>query len=178
MNQKKYVTVFGSSLPRPGDEEYENGYLLGRLLALNNINVCSGGFQGIMDAVSKGASENGAEAVGVTIDLYNAVPSGYLTRRIECHTLFERLKNLVDTGDAYIILQGGTGTLLEMALIWEYMNKGMIIPKPVACHGKLWEGIVGAMEKQIQKEKRQTGLVKCFAGINECATFIIRSLSD
>jgi uncharacterized protein (TIGR00725 family) len=74
---KKFVTVFGSSIPRPGDEEYENAYRLGKLLAEKNLNVCSGGFHGIMDAVSKGAFENGAETVGVTLDIYNALPSKF-----------------------------------------------------------------------------------------------------
>ncbi|MCP5062634.1 MAG: LOG family protein, partial [Ignavibacteriae bacterium] len=46
--------------------------MIGKLLAQNNFNVCSGGFQGIMDAVSKGAKEYGSEAIGITVDLFNA----------------------------------------------------------------------------------------------------------
>ncbi|MCB9247843.1 MAG: hypothetical protein H6613_04515 [Ignavibacteriales bacterium] len=53
----KTVTVFGSSMPKPGEEEYENAYLIGKLLAQKGFNVCTGGAQGIMDAVSKGAVE-------------------------------------------------------------------------------------------------------------------------
>ena len=173
--KKKFVTVFGSSVPQPGDAEYEYAYQLGKKLAQNNINVCSGGFQGIMDAVSKGAREGGAEAVGVTLDIYNVHASKFLSQEIKCHTLFDRLKNLIEIGDAYIVLQGGTGTLLELALVWEYMNKNMIQTKPFACHSSLWKGIVELMEKQITKEKRRTGLIKCFTDIDECADYIISS---
>ncbi|MCL4547502.1 MAG: LOG family protein [Bacteroidetes bacterium] len=173
--KKKFVTVFGSSVPQPGDAEYEYAYQLGKKLAQNNINVCSGGFQGIMDAVSKGAREGGAEAVGVTFDIYNVHASKFLSQEIKCHTLFDRLKNLIEIGDAYIVLQGGTGTLLELALVWEYMNKNMIQTKPFACHSSLWKGIVELMEKQITKEKRRTGLIKCFTDIDECADYIISS---
>ncbi len=173
--KKKFVTVFGSSVPQPGDAEYEYAYQLGKKLAQNNINVCSGGFQGIMDAVSKGAREGGAEAVGVTLDIYNVHASKFLSQEIKCHTLFDRLKNLIEIGDAYIVLQGGTGTLLELALVWEYMNKNMIQTKPFACHSSFWKGIVELMEKQITKEKRRTGLIKCFTEIDECADYIISS---
>lgn len=174
--KKKFVTVFGSSVPQPGDAEYEYAYQLGKKLAQNNINVCSGGFQGIMDAVSKGARECDAEAVGVTLDIYNVHASKYLSREIVCNTLFDRLKSLIEIGDAYVVLQGGTGTLLELALVWEYMNKNMIQTKPFACHSSLWKGIVELMEKQITKEKRRTGLIKCFTEIDECADYIISSL--
>ena len=176
MEKKKFVTVFGSSLPRPGESEYETAYLLGKKLAGNNINVCTGGFQGIMDAVSNGAASCGGEVVGVTLNIYNAVPSKYLTKEIQCGNLFDRLKNLVEIGDAYIVLQGGTGTLLELALIWEYMNKGMIPEKPVASHSSMWTDIVGIMEKQIARERRKTGLIKCFDEIEECAEFILKNI--
>ena len=177
MKMKKFVTIFGSSIPKPGDDQYQAAYNLGRKLAQNNINVCTGGFQGIMDAASKGASENGAEAIGVTLDIYHAAPSKYLTKQIVTHSLFERLKILIETGDAFVVLQGGTGTLLELALVWEYMNKGMIPQKPFACHGILWNEISSIMENQILTEKRKTGLLQYFEDIDECAAFIINSLN-
>jgi uncharacterized protein (TIGR00730 family) len=177
-NEKKIVTVFGSSIPKPGDSEYETAFLLGKLLAKENINVCTGGFQGIMDAVSKGASENGAEAVGITLDIYHARPSKYLTKQIVAHTLFERLTKLVETGDAYIVLQGGTGTLLELSLVWEYMNKGMMEEKPIACHSKIWAEITAAMEGQIITEKRKSNLIKCYDKIEDCTNYIIEKLKE
>ncbi|MBA4407261.1 DNA-binding protein [bacterium] len=178
MPAKKFVTVFGSSMPRPGEVEYETAFRLGKKLAEKSINVCSGGFQGIMDAVSKGAVESGAEAIGVTLDIYNVAASKHLTTQIQTHSLFERLTKLVEIGDAFIVLQGGTGTLLELSLVWEYMNKGMIPLKPIACHSSLWNDITSVMEKQIEREKRKTGLVKCFQNIDECAEFIIANLTQ
>lgn len=173
---KKCVTVFGSSIPKHGDSEYEIAFKLGSLFGLAGLNVCTGGYQGIMDAVSKGCKENGGEAIGVTLDIYNAIPSKYLSEELKCNTLFERLKNLVEYGDAYVVLQGGTGTLVELAIVWEYMNKNMLEEKPFACYSVLWNEIVPVMEKQIAKEKRKTGLVKCFNNIEECGEFIIKSL--
>lgn len=173
---RKTVTVFGSSIPRPGDAEYESASRLGNLLAKGGLNVCSGGFQGIMDAVSKGASESGTDAIGVTVNIFNAQPSKYLTREIRCNTLMERLSKLVELGDAYIILNGGTGTLLELSLVWESINKGLINEKPCAAVGSMWKNIISLMEGQIERERRKTGLIKGFEDVDECAAYIINSL--
>ena len=48
---KKTITVFGSSLPIEEDEQFIFAESLGKELAKNNFNVCSGGFGGIMNAV-------------------------------------------------------------------------------------------------------------------------------
>ncbi len=172
----KTVTILGSSRPRQGEEEYTTAYTLGKRLGLAGLNVCSGGFQGIMDAVSKGASETNVEAIGVTVKIYHAAPSQYLTKKIQTNSLFERLTKLIDLGDAYIVLQGGTGTLLELSLVWEYMNKNLLSPKPFACHGNMWHDIAKIMEKQIQLEQRRTNLIKPFINIDKCADYIISSL--
>lgn len=173
---QKFVTVFGSSVPCMGDEEYETAYQLGKKLSESGLNVCTGGFLGIMEAVSKGAVENGAQAVGVTLDIYNVTPNKYLTKEIKTDSLARRLNHLIEIGDAYVVLQGGTGTLVELALVWEYINKRMLQRKPFACHGSMWTKIVELMEVQIAKEKRQTGLILPFDDIDKIAEFIIDSL--
>jgi uncharacterized protein (TIGR00730 family) len=169
---KKTITVFGSSQPKEGEEEFETAYKLGALLAENNFDVCTGGFQGIMNAVSKGSVEKGGEATGITVDLWNSLPSKYLTREIKCTTLFERISKLVELGDAYIILQGGTGTLLELAVVWEMMNKRMLNVKPIACYSSIWKQIVNAMDKQLEHENRPAKFVQTFDSIEEIVNYI------
>ena len=169
---RKTITVFGSSQPKEGQEEFETAYKLGALLAENNFNVCTGGFQGIMNAVSKGAVEKGGEATGITVDLWNAEPSKYLTREIKCTTLFERISKLVELGDGYVVLQGGTGTLLELAVVWEMMNKRMLDAKPVACFSSIWKEIVSAMDKQLEHENRPAKFVQTFDSIEEIVDFM------
>ena len=173
---KKTITVFGSSLPAEGDEEFETALQLGRLLAQKNFNVCTGGYRGIMTAVSKGATETGGEAIGVTVDLWNVKPNKYLTKEIKCDSLFERISKLIETGDAYVILQGGTGTLLELSVVWELMNKNLLKRKPVVCYSQMWKEIVLIMERQIEKENRQTGLIKPCENINAMVDYLCESL--
>ena len=173
---KKTITVFGSSIPKQDEPEYETAFQLGTELAKRGFNVYTGGYQGIMDAVSKGAFENGAEAIGVTVDLWGAVPSKYLTKEIKCETLFERITKLVETGEGYVILQGGTGTLLELSIVWELMNKNLLITKPAACYSKMWQNIVEVMENQITKESRKTGLIKPCNTVEEIVEYLDKQL--
>ena len=170
------ITIFGSAVPKPGEKEYEDAYQLGKFLASNGFNVCSGGYQGIMDAVSKGATEQGAEAIGITVDLWGSTPSKYLTKNIKCETLFERISKLIEYGDGFVILKGGTGTLLELAAVWEMINKNLLRKKPVACYSKMWKDIVNIMDVQLESEKRETGIIKCFENYFEIINFLIEKI--
>lgn len=172
----KYITIFGSSLPEPGDTQYTAAYETGYLLAKGGYGVCTGGNRGIMEAASKGAVDAGGSALGITVSMFNA-SNDYLTEKINCSTLFERIEMLMNNGEAYIILQGGTGTLLELAAVWEYMNKGLMPRKPVAAHSPLWHSVVGTLEEQIQFEKREGNLVKCFSSHREMAEWVLSALN-
>jgi len=169
----KTVTVFGSSKPKPGDEEYDTAFKLGKILAQNGFNVCTGGYQGIMDAVSKGASEAGAKPIGVTVDTFSSKPSKYLHQEIKCASLFERIQKLVELGDAYIVLRGGTGTLVELSIVWEMFNKNLMPEKPIACHGEMWKNLVKTIDERMKFEKRNYGFIFIADTIEECAEYII-----
>lgn len=173
---KKIITLFGSSLPVDGDGEFLFAYELGRELAKNNFNICTGGYRGVMHAASKGATEAGGEAIGVTVDLWGVSPSEFLTKEIKCNSLPERIEKLIETGDGFVILQGGTGTLLELAFVWEMTNKKLMVKKPVVCHSKMWKKIVGIMEKQIKKENRETGLIKPLDSVDEIISYFNKQL--
>jgi uncharacterized protein (TIGR00725 family) len=175
---KKTITIFGSSKPKEGEDEYNLAYELGRLLGVRNFNVCTGGYYGIMEAVSKGAVEEGSDATGVTVKNWELKGNAFLTIEIKCSSLFERLNKLIETGDAYIILQGGTGTLLELAAVWELANKGAMNHKPIACHSSIWQGIISIMNIQMQKEGRSTELVRTFENPEEIITYILEHLGN
>lgn len=172
----KVITIFGSSFPKEGEEQYNTAYELGAKLAQNNYEICTGGFYGIMEAASKGALENGSEVYGVTVDIWGPKPNRYITKEIRCKNVFERIEKLMHLGDAFVILQGGTGTLLELAAVWEYINKELSEGKPVVCHSQMWKEIVAVMDKQMVYENRQPGLVKCFDTVDEIVNYIIESI--
>jgi len=173
---QKTITVFGSSIPRHGEEHYAAAEKLGELLALKGFNVCNGGNLGIMEAVSRGAVRNGRKAIGVTLEYAGFVQNKYLTEEIQCTSLFERITKLIEYGDGYVILQGGTGTLLELSAVWELMNKDMLPVKPIVCHSSMWKEIVSVMNDQLRKENRLTDLVACFNNVEDIVEYLAEIL--
>lgn len=168
----KTITIFGSTVPNVEDAQYKLAYQLGALLVQNGFNICTGGYKGIMEAASKGAFDNGGLVYGVTVDLWNSEPNPYITIEVREEKLFERIEKLLELGDAYIILQGGTGTLLEFAAVWEYANKNLQQPKQIICHSQMWKEIVEVMNKQMKLENRGTDLIKCFDKVEEIVDFL------
>ena len=175
---KKIITIFGSSKPINDEEQYLTAYNLGKKLALNGFDICTGGFNGIMEAASKGAVEGGGEAIGVIVNLWGGKTNRYVTKEIICNTLFERINKLIDLGDGFVVLQGGTGTLLELAAVWEYCNKGLMNIKPIACHSVIWKSIISEMNKQMKLEGRSVEMVKTFNMIDEIVEYLKENLSS
>jgi len=141
---KKVITIFGSGKSIEEDDEYRASFELGRKLASSGFTIANGGYGGTMEAVAKGAREAGGDAIGVTCRAFG--PGGaneYVTREIKTDTLDERLLRLIELGDGYVVLAGSTGTLLELAQVWEFKNKGFLkADKPVILLGKFWEPVV------------------------------------
>jgi len=173
---QKTITIFGSSIPQHGDEQYTAAEKLGELLALRGFNVCSGGNLGVMEAVSKGAVRNNANAIGITLDSVGFTSNKYLTEEIICTSLFDRITKLIQYGDGYVVLQGGTGTLLELAAVWELMNKDLLTVKPIACHSSMWKEVVSVLNDQLRKENRMTDLVKCFNSVEDMVDYLSEKL--
>lgn len=119
----KTITIFGSSLPVEGSAAYADAQRLGRLLAKAGHAVCNGGYAGLMEASARGAREAGGHTIGVTCTIWPRAANPYIVEEVHTHSFPQRLMTLVERGDAYVVLPGGTGTLAELALCWEIMNK-------------------------------------------------------
>ena len=136
------VTVFGSSRPREGDADYEEARALGRALGENGFSVCSGGYNGVMAAVSRGAKEAGAKTYGVTADFFSVKVNPWIDEEIRVRTWEERLFKLVSMAQGYVACKGGTGTLVELAVVWEMLNKSVMSGKPFAVLGNFWVPVI------------------------------------
>lgn len=169
---KKTVTIFGSSLPTPESTLYKDAFYIAKNLAIKGFNLCTGGYQGIMDAVSKAAFLEGKEAIGVTLKNRTWNKSTYLTTNIETTTLFERVEKLIEIGDAYIFLPGGTGTALELFSVLELMNKEFIPIKPAVAFGEDWKEIIQRMEVIMKTENRKIGLIKSVNNIKDLIIYL------
>lgn len=142
MKTGKIVTVFGSGLPKPGDAHYAEARMLGGELARRGFVVCTGGYGGVMEAVSRGAKEAGGRTIGVTAAVFTTRANRWVDKEVRVKEWRDRLFELVDRPDGYVVCRGGTGTLVELALVWEMMNKGVMQLKPIVALGRFWAPVV------------------------------------
>ncbi len=144
------ITVFGSSRVRPGDLGYAEARHLGELLGERGWTLCNGGHEGTMEAASRGAKERGGQTIGVTISLYDdGNRNRWLDQEIVAETLFARLEQLVTRGDAYVVLRGGIGTLLELALVWNLVQSPEYAQKPIIVVGESWDQVMVALREAL-----------------------------
>lgn len=108
----------------PVKELYDFTYRLGYTIAVRGHTLWSGGRDGVMDIVSKGAHEGGGEIVGVLPwDKENSLsrPSDYIQNVVYTGLDFTmRSCVLVNNADLVIAVGGGAGTATEIFAAYSY----------------------------------------------------------
>lgn len=156
-HDKRIVTVFGSSRPHEGDSDYEEARALGKALVQRGFAVCSGGYGGVMEAVSRGAKEAGGKVYGVTAEFFARKANPWVDVEVHKKSWEDRLFELIRIGDAYVACKGGTGTLVELAVVWEMLNKSVISAKPCVVLGEFWQPILDRVREVEQGPQAAVG---------------------
>jgi uncharacterized protein (TIGR00730 family) len=184
------VTVFGSSQPRPGSVAYERARTLGRLLARTGFDVVNGGYSGTMQAVSQGATELGGKAVGITCALFDGQrPGGNAYLTLEHHTpdLLARLRQLVAHGQAFAVLGGGVGTLLELLLVWNLSAistpigvrpAGIEPNKPCILVGTHWRRVLADLGRETEITPKHIDLLHIVDTPEEAVELLVTHFLD
>ncbi len=143
MTKRPLISIYGSSQPREEDALYQEALELGRLLARAGYDVMTGGYDGTMGAVSRGARESGGKVIGVTLSLFSSdQPNSWLHEERRAESFPDRLRDLTELADAYVVLRGGIGTLTEFAYTWGLMQTGAMPRKPFIVLGAPWQRLV------------------------------------
>lgn len=142
------VAVFGSSQTRPGTPGWFDGEHVGRSLARAGHTVATGGYGGTMEAVSRGASQEGGHVVGVTADAlfpHRGGANRYVDEVRDHLTIASRIRDLVDTSAGVIALPGSIGTATELLVAWNrlFIDSLRAMPKwPLTAVGQPWDVVI------------------------------------
>jgi len=138
------VTVFGSSMARPGDFAYDKAEAIGREIAKAHFTLVTGGGPGVMEAACKGAFEAGGQTVGLNIALLNEQRANpYATIPLHFHYFFVRKVMLVKYATGFVLLPGGFGTLDELFETVTLIQTHKIRPFPMILVGhEYWKGLL------------------------------------
>ncbi len=180
LQRQKTVTVFGSAKPTEGNPVYEEARQLGRELARAGFRLCNGGYEGIMEASARGAKSEGGQTIGITTKAFGCGANSWIDQEFCEETHASRLGKLIELGDAYVVLSGGTGTLVELATVWEYRNKRLISEKPIVVIGDFWRSFIEQMKEMMRWEGGEppTRYVRPVENVGQCMRILKEQLRE
>jgi len=141
------VTIFGSARAQPGTWVYDEVKRLAGELAAMNCDVVTGGGPGLMQAANEGAQERAAadrvQSVGIRVELpFEQEVNPFVQEAFEHQTFFTRLHHFVLLSDAYVVVPGGIGTVLEAMLVWQLLQVRHLHDTPIVFAGTMWAELV------------------------------------
>jgi uncharacterized protein (TIGR00730 family) len=184
MKKELIISVFGSSRPRENGVDYAVARTLGRGLAERGFSVCTGGYAGVMEAVSRGAKEAGGKTYGVTAESFSAAKANqWIDVEVRVKTWQERLFEIIRLADGWVACKGGTGTLAELAVTWEMINKSVMAAKPFVALGEFWQPILKCVREAETSEENLAAetnaqIVHTAATPEEAVEFLAQSFKD
>jgi uncharacterized protein (TIGR00730 family) len=145
--QNYRVTIFGSARLKPGTTAYDGVKQLAAELTKMGCDIISGGGPGIMQAANEGALSVDPKAlhrsVGIRVDLpFEQELNPFVGLAYEHRTFFSRLHHFMIASDAFVVVPGGLGTLLELSLAWQLLQVRKLYNTPLILVGKMWADLV------------------------------------
>lgn len=139
------VAIFGSARALPGSFVYNEVKRSAAALAEMGCDIVTGGGPGLMQAANEGAASIGKpdRSTGIRIDLpFEQDVNPYVEQMFQHKTFFSRLQHFVLTADAFVVVPGGIGTVLEMLMIWQLLQVKHVEKVPLILVGEMWEKFV------------------------------------
>jgi uncharacterized protein (TIGR00730 family) len=141
------VTLFGSARIKKNDALYNSVRDLAASLSTIGCDIITGGGPGLMEAANEGEklgdSTNKTRSFGLSIELpYEEVPSPFIEKLYKHKTFFSRLHHFVWLSNAFVVLRGGLGTVLEAMMIWQLLQVKHLKNTPLIFVGPMWKGLV------------------------------------
>jgi uncharacterized protein (TIGR00730 family) len=139
------VAIFGSARAKPGTFVYDEVKRVAAAVAQLGCDIVTGGGPGLMQAANEGAASAGASvgSLGIRVELpFEQDVNPFVAQAFEHKTFFTRLQHFVIASDAFVVVPGGIGTVLEMLMIWQLLQVRHVNDVPLILVGKMWTGLV------------------------------------
>lgn len=138
------VTIFGSARIPTDHWVYAAVRDLAAELARMGCGIITGGGPGLMQAANEGAaSVSEARNVGIRVHLpFEQSTNAFIGEAYEHRTFFSRLHHFVLISDAFVVVPGGIGTVLELSMIWQLLQVRGLRQTPLVVIGRMWADLV------------------------------------
>ncbi|MBI3954622.1 LOG family protein [Candidatus Collierbacteria bacterium] len=151
----KAVSLFGFASCEAGSPLYNEAFEVARFLAENNLEVVNGGGPGVMRAATEGAHAGGGKVTIATFypkfieNFEGKDPLNKADREVILDNYLERTMKLLELGNAYVIFNGGTGTLSELGMAWGLAYLYMGHHKPLILYGSFWHEVMEILARSM-----------------------------
>lgn len=168
LNNMKSVTIFGFADCPPSDALYKEAQEVARILAENGLEIVNGGGPGVMRAATEGAHEGGGRATVATFYpkfIENFEGKDHLNKadkEIIMNNYVDRTMKLLELGDAYVVFNGGTGTLSEFGMAWGLAYLYFGHHKPFILYGDFWFPIMETLVKNMRIAENRSDSLKVY----------------
>lgn len=138
------VAIFGSARARAGTEVYEEVRRAAAAFAGMGCDIVTGGGPGLMQAANEGATTvEASDSVGIRVELpFEQGANPFVEQAYQHGTFFTRLHHFVIASDAFVVVPGGVGTVLETMMIWQLLQVRHVDDVPLVLVGRMWQGLV------------------------------------
>jgi len=181
--QNYRVTIFGSARLKPGTSAYNSVKKLAAELTTMGCDIISGGGPGLMQAANEGAHSVQPSArkrsVGIRIELpFEQDVNPFVGQAYEHRTFFSRLHHFMIVSDAFVVVPGGIGTLLELSLAWQLLQVRKLYNTPLVLVGKMWSGLIEWSRRSMLQKGNELAsdidfsIPHCVNTIDECLVLI------
>lgn len=142
------VSIFGSARVDPDHWVYAAVRDTAAELTRLGCDILTGGGPGLMQAANEGArladpEGKGQGSVGIRVELpFEQEVNAFVTQAYEHKTFFTRLHHFVLASDAFIVVPGGIGTVLETLMVWQLLQVRHLKDTPLILAGRFWDGLL------------------------------------
>lgn len=149
------VTFFGSARQGSSTKYYGASYELAKRLGRHGFTIVTGGGPGVMEAANKGASQVGADSIGLNIELPNEQRTNkYVKRGMGFYYFFSRKTMLSVSAQAYVFFPGGYGTMDEFFTICTLIQTKKIEKRPLILYGSaFWKPLTKFILEKMLKDR-------------------------
>lgn len=155
------ITFFGYSQANLEDKLYKEAFEVAALVAKEGYTVINGAGPGVMRASTEGAKSVGGKTVGITFSpkdmkLFEGHdPENKVDELLEEPNYLQRTVRLIESGDVFIIFNGGTGTISEFGLTWALARLYFGHHKPFILFGGFWYPIMEEISRLMKIRKEE-----------------------
>jgi hypothetical protein len=183
----KRVAFFGDAEAAENSEHYKMAYDTAKLFAENGYIVVNGGGPGVMLASTLGAKAGGGKVEVVIIDEKVDMGANYEGSGNDNKSLADvifrtdnierRTGKLLEVSDAFLIFKGGTGTMAELALVWEKAKFDYGNHEPLVFMGDFWKDLIDTMTEDLDFDKYEKSVYEIVNSPRE-ALEVIKSITE